>query len=190
MIEQHHTSRPKYRVTGGILLGSRGQRPMAFTDDDEAPSTREVTTSYAARSINIMGLPRRVRQGVWSVGPMIGQYITSIAPAWEGGIPEGGCSFYLYEEFSPSLREVSPGKYLETGGYVAYDGPLIVQRPWNYVDTESQSYIYDSSGTVTRRGISMLLISVVYEQDGMYYFCTYLSDPYTFPTSFDIEHPL
>lgn len=197
---QHQTSRPRLRVTGGIILGQHGKRPMAFADEENEFQFSNQKTRYSARTpIPIIGLP--VWSSVsetWKVGPIMGRYIDAMATAWEGTIPEGGCEFYIYEEYSPDLF-LSGATYVRSGKYSVNTAPVIVQRDYEYVDTESRSYSFNSgTGVVTQTAIALTRISVVREVDGVYYLMdTATAGPddspffvYTYPTNFDTANPL
>lgn len=199
---QHQTSRPRLRVTGGIILGQHGKRPMAFADEENEFQFSNQQTRYSARTpIPIIGLP--VWSSVsetWKVGPIMGRYIDAMATAWEGTIPEGGCEFHIYEEFSPELFYYAPTPtWVRSGKAVTVTAPVIVQRDWQYSDTESRNYVYSSvTGVVSQTAIKLTRISVVYEADGVYYFrdtgSSAPDDPthsaYTYPTDFDTANPL
>lgn len=199
MNNQQHTGR--LRVTGGIILGEKSLRPMAFADEESSFQFRNNTVQYKARSCQIIGLPRYdSAASQWVVGPVLGRYIDALAPEWRGTIPEGGCEFYLYEEYYPDLI-FTGAVFVRSGKLVAVTGPEIVQRDWNYVVTENQSYSYDSgTGAITQNAIVMTRISVVYEQDGVYYFrntgTSAPDDPdpnyssYSFPADFDTINTL
>lgn len=198
---QHQTSRPRLRVTGGIILGQHGKRPMAFADEENEFQFSNQQTRYSARTpIPIIGLP--VWSSVsetWKVGPIMGRYIDAMATAWEGTIPEGGCEFYIYEEYQPDLFNYSAGVWIRSGKISGVGPPVIVQRDYGYVDTESQNYVYSSvTGVVSQNAIALTRISVVREVDGVYYLMdTATAGPddspffvYTYPTNFDTANPL
>ncbi len=188
------------RVTGGIVLGQRGRRPMAVADEEEAPAFNSGTTSYAARKpIPIIGLPVwNSGDETWTIGPVMGRYINQLATAWTGVIPENGSEFYIYEEYSPDLF-LSGGSWRRSGKYSVNTAPVIVQRDYGYSDTESRNYTFNSAtGVVTQTAIVLTRICVVHEVDGVYYFMNKGSsapdDPphfaYTYPTDFDITNQL
>ena len=63
----------KPRVTGGIVLGLKGKRPMAFADEPETSvvSSDPVVTYSAVPQI--CGFPWRTSSdGVFSIGPLTG----------------------------------------------------------------------------------------------------------------------
>lgn len=197
-----HTPNPKkLRVTGGIILGSRGRRPMAFTDDEESFQFPTLSTVYASRKpYQIIGFPYRTLVTdlvtLWRIRPHASRHTDLIADAWEGEIPDGGCQFFIKDEFYPSLV-ASGGSFYVNGLYYS-ESCEIVQRDWSYTDTETRDYSFDSgTGVVSQSAIRMTRISVVYEADGVYYLSNQVAPDdgpshtaVTFPANFVIEHPL
>lgn len=194
-------TRPRYRVSGGILLGSRSKRPMAVSSNSEESEVivTQSTILSVAKPYQVIGYPRLVGTvsniRIWRVGPINSRKLQVLVPAWEGAILVGGCQFFIRDEYYPELT-LSGGTYYRTGRAIGVSSE-IVQKEWSYSDTESRNYSYNSAtGAITQTAIVLTRISVVKEEEGVYYLCTLISpdDPphnaFSFPADFDLEHPL
>lgn len=192
-----HTPKPRLRVTGGILLGSIGDRKMAFAEEEEQPSVASPTVTIIARKpYQIIGFPQRQPDGTFRIRPHNSRYSNLTADAWQGEIPAGGCQFFIRDEYSPGLT-LSGGSWRVNGTF-ASPSCEIVQKEWSWLDTESRPYAYDAgTGVVSQTAIMYTRISVVYEEDGVYYLSNAASPDdgtshasVTFPDDFITDYTL
>lgn len=186
------------RVTGGIVLGWKGRRPMAVTDDPEAePAYTEPEITYSATP-QICGFPWRVSNTSFSIGPLTGPQTGILASellTTLNGATLSGSRIYLREQYTESV--VSDGGGYAWGGAVTGGSAEIVVRDYNDLTNENVVPTLDSGTGVATPAIIMWQIAIVRYVDGEYYLCDSLSPPdnsgpsaLTFPGDFDINNPL
>lgn len=188
--------RPK--VTGGIILGWKGKRPMAVADEPEdvvAPSDPVVTYSAVAQ---ICGFPWRTEaDGSFSVGPLTGPQTGILAAEITTRLDGngGGVQIFLREQYSQSV--VSDGGSHSWGGGVTSASAEIVIRPYDNTTDENVAPTLDAGTGVDTPATSLWQLAIVRYYQGQYYLCDTLNPPdngvpyaRVFPDEFDIENPL
>ncbi len=173
---------------------------MAFTDEDDKVLITTSSVTYAAsKPYQIIGLPYRTSDSDWRIRPHASMHTSLVTAAWEGTIPAGGCQFFVRDEFSPDLVS-SGGTYYVNGlvNYALKPTSEIVQKTWDYLDTESRDAYFDSgTGSITQTAIKLTRISIVYETGGIYFLSNNpvpddgpIHEPFSFPANFMVTTPL
>ncbi len=188
--------RPK--VTGGIILGWKGKRPMAVADEPEdvvASSNPVVTYSAVAQ---ICGFPWRAEaDGEFSIGPITGPQTGILAAeiTTRLDLSGDGARIYLREQYSQSVAN-DGGSYSWDGGVTSGSAEIVV-RPYDNTTNENVAPTLDAGTGVATPATSMWQIAIVKYYEGQYYLCITLNPPdngvpsaKVFPTEFDTENPL
>lgn len=188
----------KPRVTGGIVLGLKGKRPMAVADEpeEELRFSNPVVTYSAIPQI--CGFPWRTgNDGVFSIGPITGPQTGILAAEITTtlNLAGDGARIYIREKYSQLVAN--------DGGSYSWDGAIsdgvaeIIVRAYSDLTDENVAPTLDAGTGVATPATSMWQVAIVKYYEGQYYLCITLNPPdngvpsaKVFPTEFDTANPL
>lgn len=188
----------KPKITGGIILGMRGKRPMAVADEPESDVVFSDPSVIYSAVPQICGFPWRIdSDGEFSIGPITGPQTGILAAeiTTRLDVNGSGAQICLLERYSQSVAN-DGGSYSWDGGVTDASAEIVI-RPYDNTSDENVAPALDPGTGVATPATSMWQLAIVKYYEGQYYLCITLNPPNNgvpsvkvFPTEFDTANPL